>query len=986
MQNTAIHTVIPFTPLNPESGFNLPVSKQASGNPMPIAATSIIREDYSRLLDNYAIAYKTKPPYLEVGETAQNQGWMLHLSVIPAQYKKLLTDILPELFSFKVAFKIVQNQQLLKEFNNGVYGNQKVGKAITIWIEDGLDIRDFLTILIAKTENYTGPNVSTDYRICNNLYYRYGSFQPIIMTDGYGNRDRLMYDNTGNLVKDVYSNPPILPEWLANPFEPYIQKVPATNETVRFFSKYHPVQLLKSDKKGDVYKGFYYKYSVLPTRCIIKQGRMGLFADDGKTDMRDRILWQYQVMQELEKSVHVPHMITLLKDKEQSFLVMSFVNGESLAKKAFTIINNQPWWLLSSKEQKEIIGYLLQTAKQIQMLHNKGYLHRDITGTNFLVTPTGKIVLVDLELAYHYPSQEPLLPFQQGTPGYMSPQQRNYEPPRLTDDYYAIGALLLNCLTGIEPALLVQEENRVWVSQLSFFFHDPALVAFIGQCLDADPGKRPDMNQIIAFLQSYQLFLTGGTKTDTTPNRQRRKQFQHSNSSKGGNTPVQPVTAKANKHIYHATEENRSRIIRTIRQAESHTDEAKELVRKYIYSLSGNLLTHEDLWFSFLNNPYDTEVYPLNNKAFYGTLNRGVGGPLYFLSEAQKAGFDTSSVVANNKAAWHLIQETILDNNNITSGLHFGSSGIAVLLAKAIQSGILPANEYYRDAIHQCLHKESPLPDVMHGAAGDGLAVLQCSGFLPKEMKITLLENRIRKLLETQEKDGSWKIIGQDDQPEKVAGFGYGIAGIVYFLLEYSYRCQHTCSAQADSAKQTTLPVQTIVNAAFQAAERGLTYLMKQAIRRPGHCEWRNSDRSKQTGKWWCHGGPGIALTFLKAFEITGKDRYRHFAEQALRIHPKELSTHQISLCHGAAGLGEIYLEAFRVTNDEQWQERASRITDLLGALHRQKNTGEVYWNVEQRKFPTADLMTGSSGIAHFLLRWLYPGQIGFPLLPEPKI
>jgi serine/threonine protein kinase len=952
MPNTATHTVIPsiVTTLGSVPDFSLPVSDQLPGHPIPEAANSAIQEDYSRLLESYGAAYKTKPPFLEVREPIQNQGWILHLSVIPAQYESLLNVILPELLSFKVAFKIVQNNKFLKDCNNGIYGNQKVGKAITVYIEDGLDVPGLLTVLVAKTNNYTGPNISTDYRICHNLYYRYGSFQPIIMTDSYGNRERLMYDNAGNLIKDVYNTPPILPGWVKNPFTPYQQSPAATHDATLFLSKYRPVRLLKSDKKGDVYKGLYHKYALLPIGCIIKQGRMGLFADDGRTDMRDRILWQYQVMQKLENTLNVPHMIDLLEDKEQNFLVMSLINGEPLAKKAFAIINNRPWWLLPSKEQKEIIGYLLQTVKQIQVLHNSGYLHRDITGTNFLVTPAGKIFLVDLELAYHYQKKEPLLPFQQGTPGYMSPRQRNYQSPSLADDYYAIGALLLNCLTGIEPSFLVQEENRDWLFQLFFFFHDPALVNFIGLCLHDNQEARPDTNRVILFLQSYQSSLTGGRKMEQA--------------------------AKA-----HATQKEIP-VTKTTRQSKTHPEAIKALIKKYLHSLSGSLLAHEGLWFSYLNNPYDTAIYPLNNKAFYGAVNRGIGGPLYFLAEAKKVGFDTSSAAANSKTAWEFLDKNILNQNSpVAPGLHFGSSGIAVLLAKAIQSGMLPADEYYRSAIHQCLDKASALLDVVHGIAGEGLAILHCAGFLPKEIKITLLENRV---LETQEKDGSWKMTGEDNQPEKIAGFGYGIAGIVYFLLEYSHRSESADIIRTGSAEQSFAAIQT--SAARHAAERGLAYLMKRAIRRKNHYEWKNSDRSQQTGKWWCHGGPGIALTFLKAFEITGKDQYHHFAQQALYIHPKELSTYQISLCHGAAGLGEIYLEAFRVTREEQWQERASRITDLLCALQKQKNTGEVYWNVEQREFPTADLMIGSSGIAHFLLRWLYPEQIGFPLLPDPEI
>ena len=63
----------------------------------------------------------------------------------------------------------------------------------------------------------------------------------------------------------------------------------------------------------------------------------------------------------------------------------------------------------------------------------------------------------------------------------------------------------------------------------------------------------------------------------------------------------------------------------------------------------------------------------------------------------------------------------------------------------------------------------------------------------------------------------------------------------------------------------------------------------------------------------WCHGAPGIALTRLRAWELTGADRWRSEALIALRATKSELDRRpaaamllDLSLCHGTAGLGEI--------------------------------------------------------------------------------
>ena len=75
-------------------------------------------------------------------------------------------------------------------------------------------------------------------------------------------------------------------------------------------------------------------------------------------------------------------------------------------------------------------------------------------------------------------------------------------------------------------------------------------------------------------------------------------------------------------------------------------------------------------------------------------------------------------------------------------------------------------------------------------------------------------------------------------------------------------------------------------------------------------------------GSVWCHGAPGIALSRLRAYEITGDERSkaealialqtaRAFTELALQT-----GTMNFCLCHGLAGnaevllLGETILEA----------------------------------------------------------------------------
>ena len=53
------------------------------------------------------------------------------------------------------------------------------------------------------------------------------------------------------------------------------------------------------------------------------------------------------------------------------------------------------------------------------------------------------------------------------------------------------------------------------------------------------------------------------------------------------------------------------------------------------------------------------------------------------------------------------------------------------------------------------------------------------------------------------------------------------------------------------------------------------------ATRPQGALVWPTRLGDHDIWRWWCHGAPGIALTFLKLFETTGVARYADIAAAA---------------------------------------------------------------------------------------------------------
>jgi serine/threonine protein kinase len=95
---------------------------------------------------------------------------------------------------------------------------------------------------------------------------------------------------------------------------------------------------------------------------------------------------------------------------------------------------------------------LRQLAEGLNALHERGKLHRDIKPTNILVTPEGRLVILDFGLVAEIAQQklEPSLAIV-GTPSYMSPEQISQQPTSAASDWYNAGVMLYEALTGRLP-------------------------------------------------------------------------------------------------------------------------------------------------------------------------------------------------------------------------------------------------------------------------------------------------------------------------------------------------------------------------------------------------------------------------------------------------------------------------------------------------------------------------------------------------------
>jgi eukaryotic-like serine/threonine-protein kinase len=154
---------------------------------------------------------------------------------------------------------------------------------------------------------------------------------------------------------------------------------------------------------------------------------------------------------------------------------------------------------------------LRQLAEGVDSLHQSAKLHRDIKPTNVLVTTEGRVVLLDFGLTadlastgMHQSTDRQIV----GTLAHMSPEQAAGRSITTASDWYSVGVMLFEALTGQLPfagspqEIIAAKQTQVPPSPETLAGDLPEdLVHLCNTLLNRDPARRPSAREILAQLR-----------------------------------------------------------------------------------------------------------------------------------------------------------------------------------------------------------------------------------------------------------------------------------------------------------------------------------------------------------------------------------------------------------------------------------------------------------------------------------------------------
>ncbi|GHO87684.1 hypothetical protein KSZ_56900 [Dictyobacter formicarum] len=239
--------------------------------------------------------------------------------------------------------------------------------------------------------------------------------------------------------------------------------------------------------------------------------------------------------------LHHPHLPSIYEHFSEAgrwYLVMSFIEGESLEQ------------VLEKRSGKklpvpEVVNIGNELCGVLDYLHTQRppIIFRDLKPSNIMKTKRGDIYLIDFGIARHFTAGKARDTTNYGSPGYASPEQFSKQTTTRSD-IYSLGATLHRLLSGYDPSdspFRLPSLHSLGVTVPS------ELEELIVSMLDMDPDRRPaSMTEV---KQRLQRMANPALAQSTLPPARERKPAENPELAARSSSSAPTQYAARQQHI-----------------------------------------------------------------------------------------------------------------------------------------------------------------------------------------------------------------------------------------------------------------------------------------------------------------------------------------------------------------------------------------------------------------------------------------------------
>ncbi|MFF2011492.1 class IV lanthionine synthetase LanL [Streptomyces sp. NPDC058195] len=879
------------------------------------------------------------------GSVRRDQGWKLHVSATPLAAPLTLARAAEVLVAHRCRFKFAGSPARVTELVSGRFARGGSGKFITVYPADDEQFRRLAEELHRATVGLPGPAVLSDRRYLpdSQVFYRYGVFSAPRQLTPDGGYVPLLTDPEGRPVADERNAWYSPPAWAGDPF-PDRPAAPvrtaATAKPVLLNGRYLVRGAIQHSNKGGVFRA---EDTRTGEQVVVKQARPHVGAGVEGFDVRD-LLRREAALLERFGSLRpdqapdpdpghpvVPRLVEVFEQQGSALMAVESVPGATLRLTVAQRLAGDGTACPDAETAASLVGQLIEL---VAAAHGLGVTLHDFNPNNIMVTPEGRLLLIDLEMAAPQGERWVL----GATPGYTAPELRAAEQvaPALepSADLFALGATVLHALSGADP-LFAPDRPRASARP------DEERLAGLVELLGRD---RP-------VVRAYAPLVLGLMRDEPAA----RWSLEQARAFRPAQPDSSRTTTPSHTDVTDVTE---------LTDRAAHTRE--RLLHDGLAHLMATMRpAHpERLWAS---DGFGETCDPV-------ALQHGSAGGVAVLARALRHGAGPAEKVREHlrtAAYWTADRQDELPGD--LPGLHFGRSGTAWALldaARALDDCDL-AERATKLALS--LPVRWPSPDVTHGAAGAGLAQLHfwhTTGHAPFLDRAAQIANGLLDAARQTPEGVFWPV--PEDHGSALAGswyygFAHGVAGVGTFLLLAAEATGDTRLRDAATAAGETLTT------AARGGPAGTLWPVDRA---------RHLSDSPDLARHWCSGSSGVGTFLVRLWAAGGAadDTLRTLVDGAVDAVRAGRVTDSPATCHGLAGNAELILDVAEFTGEDRYRADTELLVEHLAAQAVLRD-GRLLVPEENRRTVLAEYGTGLAGSLSLLLRMRHGGPRAW--LPE---